>query len=448
MNRATDAGASAASVQEAVPAAAADGSPASAAALGPRVLIVDDEAGVRQLLTAFLRKTLSRCEVAARATEALALAAAAAGPSGGDPFELAITDIRMPGMDGLELLGRLHDQHPDIEVIDITAYREIDLAIEALRRGASDFLTKPLNLQELAVCCDRALRQRTLTLENRRYKNFLEDEIAKRTRDIERITLGLVAALEHTSSLNDTDTGNHIRRVSGYSELIARRLGLDPELCRKIERFASLHDVGKVGIPHEILKKPGKLTPEEFEAMKAHTRIGYSILETAGADPVALNIVLYHHEKYGGGGYPTGITGERIPIEARIVALADAFDAMTTRRCYKEPISHEEAETIVRAEAGRHFDPEVVAAFLVSRPEVLEVKHRFRAEEARLGATDRSAAAAPGTTAPPHPDPLAPARAARAAAGSAGCGLQMQAPGLPGGEGVPAGPNGSSGPRG
>lgn len=335
-----------------------------------RILVVDDRPEVRELLQTYLSEQGYEVHPVGSALEALPLL-------GEKKFHVVLSDILMPEMDGIELLVKIKEKDPDTEVIMITALRELDTALKALRGGAFDFLTKPMNLDELGLTVERAIEHRELLLENRRYHDYLEREVEKRTRELDRITLGLIAALEKANDYKDIDMGVHIRRVCALSEILARGLGLDEELTDKIRRFASLHDIGKVGIRDSILKKPGKLTPDEFEEMKEHTRIGHEILRSANADPVALNIVLCHHERYGGGGYPSGLKGDQIPIEARVVSLADAYDAMTSERCYKVAYSEEKADEIIREEWGKQFDPRIVRVFFNHREEILTVKKRF-----------------------------------------------------------------------
>jgi putative two-component system response regulator len=204
-------------------------------------------------------------------------------------------------------------------------------------------------------------------------KALLEQAVRERTTELDQLTIGLTAALERANRLADADTGAHIKRVCAYSELLARGLGMEAEICHKIGRFASLHDVGKVGIPDHILKKPGKLTPEEWVEMKRHTIYGFELLQIAGAD-----VALCHHEKFDGSGYPYGLSGEAIPIEARIVALADVYDALLSKRVYKAAYPLEEAATIIRSGAGSHFDPDIVDVMVRNDEEVQEIRNSFR----------------------------------------------------------------------
>jgi len=178
------------------------------------------------------------------------------------------------------------------------------------------------------------------------------------------ITLGLVGTLENANSYNDEDTGDHIKRIGKYSHLIADELKLSKDFIREVGLYASLHDIGKIGIPDSILKKPGKLTREEFDEIKKHTEIGFNLIKDLEVSPVAMNIIRYHHEKWDGSGYGMGLAGEKIPIEARIVALADVYDALRQRRVYKEAFTHEKTFDIIVSERGKHFDPVIVDIFM------------------------------------------------------------------------------------
>lgn len=181
------------------------------------------------------------------------------------------------------------------------------------------------------------------------------------------ITIGLVGTLENANSYKDEDTGTHVKRISHYSELLAlelkRELNLSKSFIEDIGLYASLHDIGKIGIPDSILKKPGKLTPEEFDTMKGHSELGYRLIGKLDVSPVASNLIRYHHEKWNGMGYPAGLSGDVIPVEARIVALADVYDALRQKRVYKSAFSHEKALGIILSEKGKHFDPRIVEAF-------------------------------------------------------------------------------------
>jgi len=284
--------------------------------------------------------------------------------------DLVISEIDLPPLTGFELCHAIKNDAslkvtPLLLVSD--SVFDIDAKVKGLAVGADDLLHRPIHEMELRARIRSSLRRNAYVRQLLKDRGRLEELVVERTKETEHFTLSLVAALERANRMNDSDTGAHLRRVSAYSEALASALNLEPSLVSRIHRYASLHDVGKVGLPDSILKKEGKLTPEEFEAMKAHTTMGFEILTEAQADKVACLIALHHHERFDGSGYPHAMVGFKIPIEARIVALADVYDALTTRRCYKTAMPPDEAHRIVLEESGRHFDPSVVRAFEESR---------------------------------------------------------------------------------
>lgn len=301
----------------------------------------------------------------------------------GEVPDLVVTDVMMPRMDGFTLTSTLKNDARTrlVPVILVTGLEDIRDKIRGLEAGADDFITKPFHPTELRARVRSLMRIKTLNDEleekNRLLRNerdLLEERVRERTSELETLTIGIVAALEKANQLKDSDTGLHIIRVCSYSYALANQLKLPAELANKIRRYASLHDVGKVGIPDNILKKEGKLTDEEYEQMKLHTVYGWDLLGLVRADEIARNIALSHHERYDGIGYPNRLKGNSIPIEARVVALADVFDALTTRRCYKDAFPPETAEKIILEERGRHFDPDVVDAMFGA----LEAFHSIR----------------------------------------------------------------------
>ena len=294
--------------------------------------------------------------------------------------DLVIAEVDAGDMDGFRLCQLLkRDPHTHlIPLVLITPGHARDDRVRGLHAGADDFLTYPFDEIELRARLRSLLRIRTLQQRLHNEKQLLEVRLRERTRELEQLTLGLVAALEKASELNDGDTGAHILRVCEVSYLLGQQLGLPPVVCSKIRRYASLHDIGKVGVPDRILKKRGKLTPQEWEEMKRHTLYGYELLRAANADPIACNIAYCHHEKFDGTGYPRGLKGRDIPVEARIVALADVFDALVTRRCYKAAIPETIAVQMVVPQAGKHFDPAVVRAFQDRLGDVLRIHATHR----------------------------------------------------------------------
>ncbi len=297
-----------------------------------------------------------------------------------DNIDLFIADGDLAGLNGFELCRSIKGSR-EMRIIPfllMTSFFDVDQKIRALQSGADDFLYRPIHEAELRARVRSLLRIKSFYSRIEKERAQLDVLVQRRTRELDELTIGLVTALERAASLNDEDTGGHIKRVCHYSYILGRAVGLGETFLNKIRRYASLHDVGKVGLPDRILKKRGRLTEEEREEMKKHTVLGAELLETAKVDPVAYNIALCHHERYDGSGYPQGLRAESIPIEARIVALADVFDALSTRRCYKEAMPMDDARQIIESESGKHFDPGIVQAFLTHQAAFREVYSTFR----------------------------------------------------------------------
>ncbi|MCS7190379.1 MAG: response regulator [Fimbriimonadales bacterium] len=321
-----------------------------------RVLIVDDDDLVRETLRFVLEDGGYRVYSAASGAEALRLLER-------EPIDIVLSDIFMPGMNGFDLLRQIRERAPETPVILITGYGNIEMAREALKQGASDFITKPYNIHEIPIMIERNLtRHSLLTSQVRQYEDAMQRSY--------RATLdALLAALD----TRDTETEGHSERVAAYTMAMARRLDLSPDELMNIERGALLHDIGKIGVPDSILYKPGPLTPEEWEIMKQHPVIGYRMCMKVDALRPAAPIVLHHHERWDGQGYPYGLAGEAIPLGARIFAIADTLDAITSDRPYRKAKSFAEArEEIVRC-AGTQFDPEMVKLFLEIPEEELQL---------------------------------------------------------------------------
>lgn len=346
-----------------------------------KILIVDDIGENRRLLAELLDQNES-CQIRM----------AADGSSVLDMIELdlpdlILLDIMMPGMDGFEVARLLQQRKKtrDIPIIFITAKTDVESKVAAFQHGGVDYVTKPFNKDELLARVRAQLRLKNLQDEMRTKNRMLADRethlahlVDEKTKTIEKMTMGLVTVLEDANLANDDDTGNHIRRVSEYSALLAEAYGAGIKFIKRIRLYASLHDVGKVGIPDAVLKKPGRYTREEFETMKQHVIIGNRMLDNAEIDPMARRIVYYHHERWNGSGYVNGLVGKAIPLEARIVALADVFDALTTARVYKEAYSVSRAEEIIRAERGKQFDPRVVDAYFDRREDFITIKDTLK----------------------------------------------------------------------
>ncbi|MCD6567461.1 MAG: response regulator [Dehalococcoidia bacterium] len=351
-----------------------------------RILIVDDEKVIRRVLRAKLSDRGYQCLEAGNAEEAMDEMRASLP-------DVVMLDIMMPGKLGSELLPEIKAGYPDTAVIMITAVIDAPIAIECMRQGAYDYLTKPFSLDEVVLSVDRALEDRRLKLELKNYQQHLEKMVEERTRELRQAVEKLkVASLEtilrlaRAAEYRDENTGAHIKRMSQYCAAIARKTGLNTETVEIILYAAPMHDVGKIAVPDRILLKPGPLNPDEWEVMKQHAVIGAQILEGSDAEfiKMASVIALTHHEKWDGSGYPRGLKGSKIPLAGRIAAIADVFDAMTSKRPYKEPFSLEKALGIIKQCAGSHFDPKVVAAFFAAEDEILSIKETYKDEQESL----------------------------------------------------------------
>lgn len=272
----------------------------------------------------------------------------------GDLVPVILSDQRMPSMNGDAFLVEAMRKSPDTLCILLTGFSDINAIVNLVNNNALyRYLSKPWDRNDLIMTVKEAFRAW-----NR--ERIIEEQGQK----IEHMTMAMVAALESANFYFDEETGNHIKRISLLSEYIARAAGLDEHFVKAIKMYSPLHDIGKVGVGKELLLKPGKLTIDEFEQVKEHVRIGYRILDNSAIDCIAKNIVLYHHEKWNGKGYPEGLSGQSIPLEARIVSIADVYDALVSQRVYKPAFPVAEALKIIRSERGVSFDPFLADTFL------------------------------------------------------------------------------------
>jgi putative two-component system response regulator len=285
-------------------------------------------------------------------------------------IHLVLTDIKMPGMSGIDLLAKIHDMNPKMPVILMTGYAELDMAIHAIKKGAFDFVTKPYNPDYILHTIEKAKKYTELLQLEEDYKCRLEETVRKQTQQIFYLSREVIKRLTAVAEFRDTCTGAHISRMGLYANKIAESLNMSIEFVDAITYASSLHDIGKIGVPDSILLKPGAFTPEEFETMKDHTTIGHNIL-AGSTHPVlkmAASIALNHHERWDGTGYPRKLKGEEIPVEGRIVIICDQYDALMGKRPYKPSLSHEEVYQILTKGDGRtmpgHFDPDVLGAFI------------------------------------------------------------------------------------
>lgn len=329
-----------------------------------KILIVDDEESVRSVLLSHLNSEGPQCVGSPNALDAL-------NKMEQEHFSLVISDVMMPGMSGMELLRLVKRRDPETAFIMITGLMDINTAVDSLRTGACDFITKPFELPAVRRAVDRALEQRRLAIRNRFYREELQRKIRERTfelnealRDVEesyKITLeALVTALD----AREHETLAHSQRVREYTLTLAEVLGLKYDDLIQTGRGALLHDVGKIGVKDSILLKPGKLNEEEWAEMRKHPQIGYNILRSIEFLAPAAEIVLCHQERWDGRGYPNGLSGAEIPLGARIFAVVDTLDAMTSDRPYRKALSFEAAFEEIRSCSGTQFDPKVAEAFL------------------------------------------------------------------------------------
>lgn len=340
-----------------------------------QILIVDDDSATANLVKEWLQTDGYICQVAFDGNEALEKLK-------NHPFDLLITDIAMPTMTGMELLSHAKELSPHIAILIITGMEDRSLAIEILKGGAFGYITKPLDQNELLINITSALERRRLARESQRRASELERDVNLRIEQIrsreEEIALRLVAAAEY----RDNETGAHIRRIGLSSAVLAEACGWSPNKVDEIRLAATMHDIGKIGIPDHILLKPGKLTPEEFEVMKTHTTIGAAILGRSEIPvlQMARLIALSHHERWDGTGYPQGLAGDEIPEAARIVSIVDVYDALVHQRVYKPAVPEREAIAIMKAARGHHFDPNMFDIFMQVLPNFRQIREQVADE--------------------------------------------------------------------
>ncbi len=299
--------------------------------------------------------------------------------------DLVIVDYMMPDLDGLQFIAafRKLPGREDIPILMVTANDQRDIRYEALEGGANDFLNKPIDRVEFSARARNMLALRTSRKYLADHARHLEALVEERTAAIREREKELIVRISRAAEFRDPETGAHIQRMAHYSHLIARRLALSQAECKLILEAAPMHDVGKIGIPDYILLKPGRLTPEEFEIMKGHARLGFELLSGSGSAVLqaGAEIACSHHEKFDGSGYPAGLVGDAIPLFGRIVAVADVFDALTSERPYKKAWTLEAAAAFLRDGGGKHFDPACVEAFIASWDEALAIHARFRDDQ-------------------------------------------------------------------
>ncbi len=361
------------------------------------ILVVDDTPANLSLMTGLLRDEY-KVKAAIDGEKALRIAQAQPGP------DLILLDIMMPGMDGYEVCRQLKADPAtrDIPVIFLTAKSGVEDEKMGLDLGAVDYITKPISPPIVMARVRNHLILKASADFLRDKADFLEREVSKRTAEVVAIQDVTIHAMASLAETRDSDTGNHIRRTQHYVRALALKLREQPRFAGLLDdryvsmlfKLAPLHDIGKVGIPDRILLKPGKLTPEEFELMKTHTTLGRDAIQAAERQlgmsvdflKLAKEIAYSHQEKWDGSGYPEGLRGEAIPVSARLMALADVYDALISRRVYKEGMSHEQALDFISEGRGKHFDPDMVDAFLLIHQEFRAIAQRFVDTDADLAA--------------------------------------------------------------
>jgi putative two-component system response regulator len=322
------------------------------------ILVVDDESPVRNLLAMWLAGHGYRC---VRADSA----AAARRCLDSEPIDLITADINMPGGSGIDLLRDVMAKTPDLPVLMLTGNRDTESAISALNAGAFGYLLKPTRQDELLAQVNHGLELRRLRLERRRYTEGLEQQVREQTIEIRRAHEETIHRLVTAAACRDLETGAHIVRTGIFSEILARGAGWSPADVERIRMAAPMHDIGKIAVPDAILRKPAGLTPEEYDCMKRHTVIGAKLLDRSKSPilVMAREIALCHHERWDGKGYPAGLSGDAIPEAARILAIVDVYDALTSDRPYRRAMKEEEVLKMMLAEQGRHFDPVLLTTF-------------------------------------------------------------------------------------
>ena len=322
------------------------------------ILVVDDQEIVRMALVKILGQHGFSCREAADGYKALEVMEK-------ERFDLLLCDIRMPGMDGLSVVKALAHQIPEIAIVMVSSMDNAEMAMECLRYGAYGYVLKPFKTNDILIAVANGLRRRMLELEYKDRELLLAKRVMEQTLVIrasrEEVALRLISASEH----RDNETGAHVRRIGLYAAEMGRLLGWDEDGIECIRAAAPMHDIGKIGVPDRILQKGGRLTEEEWIIMKTHTTMGANILKDSTVPFIQMGarIAGCHHERWDGEGYPRGLSGTGIPIEARITCLVDVYDALINRRVYKRPWQEEEVLAYIHNQAGKQFDPELVTHF-------------------------------------------------------------------------------------
>ncbi len=327
------------------------------AGAGRRILVVDDEEFIRALVR-------ERLEIAGYSVEEACNGKDALSKLADSPFTVLLTDIRMPEMDGITFLREATKVYPEIAGIVMSAHAELDTAVSALKIGACDYITKPFNFDVLLITIENAIRKKALERELKDYQENLEIKVKEQTDLINQMYVRSIDALIKALEAKDFYTRGHSQRVTMYSVAIGKAMDIPRERIELLRQAAVLHDLGKIGIREAVLNKPGRLTEEEFKEITLHPEVAVRILEPIPFFQPLLPAILHHHERFDGKGYPSRIAGKDIPLESRIMAIADTFDAMTSTRAYRQALTLEAANTEILRCSGTQFDPDIVPVFM------------------------------------------------------------------------------------
>jgi putative two-component system response regulator len=346
-----------------------------------KILITDDEPGVCEILSRWLMAEGYSCATAFSGEQAIRLL-------GDDDFRLIVSDVLMPGLSGLDLLELVRNRFPETAVILVTGVDDKDTAFSAVQLGAYGYVIKPFKKNEILINVSNALERQRLTLVSQQYERILEARVMERTAEVREREEEIIFRLLSTAAYRDDETGDHIRRIGLHSSVIARHLGWEDQAVEDMRLAGAMHDIGKVGIPDNILKKPGNLTPEEFEIMKTHAEIGAKILGGSDAPMIrmAAEIARSHHEKWDGSGYPRALPEDAIPEAGRIVAVADVYDALVNDRVYRPAMSEAAAIAIMNDGKGKHFDSRILEAFFDLLPEIRRIRAQVEDERSLVSA--------------------------------------------------------------
>jgi len=351
-----------------------------------KILIVDDNEDNRYTLARRLRRlgysAIDEADDGLSGLKAISQA----------EYDLVLLDIMMPGMDGFGVLEELRKEGliPGLPVVVISAIEELESAVRSIEMGAEDYLPKPFNPVLLGARVHACLEKNALRKIEKAYRNRLEERVAERTKELERSRRNVIRSLGIAGEYRDYETGTHVLRMSKYCRVLARKVGLPDQFVEDVYLASSLHDLGKIGIPDRILLKPGKLDPDEWEVMKTHASIGAEILKAHQAPVLIMagRIALSHHEMWDGNGYPNGKKGEDIPIEGRITAICDVFDALSSKRPYKEPWPFDKIKEFIIEKSGSHFDPNLADHFLEIYDEMVNIRESLPDDPNELAALE------------------------------------------------------------